>query len=219
MGKEILSEKQLKFLELVSRSRDVTDHFYLTGGTALAAFYLNHRESEDLDFFSEKEMEPLAIEAFLKKNQKGLGFKTFEFQRSFNRNLYFLAFRGAVLKTEFTFFPFSPLEQGKREGLLRIDSLRDIAVNKAFTISQQPRARDFIDLLFILQKTKWQLLDLIRDARAKFDAHIDLVQLGANLLKVRDRKDMPKMIVRLDAKKLERFFVEEARRLRTALLR
>jgi predicted nucleotidyltransferase component of viral defense system len=31
--------------------------FYLTGGTALAAYYLRHRLSEDLDFFAEKEFE------------------------------------------------------------------------------------------------------------------------------------------------------------------
>ncbi|MCD4795127.1 MAG: nucleotidyl transferase AbiEii/AbiGii toxin family protein [Bacteroidales bacterium] len=28
--------------------------FYLTGGTALVRFYLNHRYSEDLDFFVNK---------------------------------------------------------------------------------------------------------------------------------------------------------------------
>jgi predicted nucleotidyltransferase component of viral defense system len=27
--------------------------FYLTGGTALGRFYLNHRYSEDLDFFTD----------------------------------------------------------------------------------------------------------------------------------------------------------------------
>ena len=31
--------------------------FYLTGGTALGRFYLNHRYSEDLDFFVNNEPE------------------------------------------------------------------------------------------------------------------------------------------------------------------
>ena len=31
--------------------------FYLTGGTALSAFYLHHRLSEDLDFFTESDVE------------------------------------------------------------------------------------------------------------------------------------------------------------------
>ena len=29
--------------------------FYLTGGTALSRFYLNHRYSEDLDFFTNRD--------------------------------------------------------------------------------------------------------------------------------------------------------------------
>lgn len=35
----------------------VADHFFLTGGTALSVFYLHHRSSEDLDFFSVDEVE------------------------------------------------------------------------------------------------------------------------------------------------------------------
>jgi hypothetical protein len=42
--------------------------FYLTGGTALAEFYLQHRLSEDLDFFSEQEVESQAIAVFWKQH-------------------------------------------------------------------------------------------------------------------------------------------------------
>lgn len=35
----------------------VADHFFLTGGTALSVFYLHHRASEDLYFFSVDEVE------------------------------------------------------------------------------------------------------------------------------------------------------------------
>ncbi len=34
--------------------KPVLGSFYLTGGTALGRFYLNHRFSEDLDFFMNK---------------------------------------------------------------------------------------------------------------------------------------------------------------------
>lgn len=34
--------------------------FYLTGGTALSRFYLNHRYSDDLDFFAHKKSDFLA---------------------------------------------------------------------------------------------------------------------------------------------------------------
>lgn len=210
MGREILNARQVTFIQTIQKSPDLTDQVYLTGGTALAAFYLNHRESEDLDFFSEEVINPLAIEVFLKSHKSDIGYETFEFQRSFNRNLFFLHFRGEVLKIEFTFFPFTPLEAGQKEGMLRIDSLRDIAVNKVFTISQQTRARDFVDLYFILQREKWVLRELLKDARIKFDTPIDLLQFGSQLIKVVDLKDMPRMKAPLDEKQLYSFFLQEA---------
>ena len=40
---------QIKFLNWL---QELDLPFYLTGGTALARFYLNHRYSDDLDFFT-----------------------------------------------------------------------------------------------------------------------------------------------------------------------
>src|SRR5450759_3603027 len=40
--------------KLLLALKQVMSSFYLTGGTALGRFYLNHRYSEDLDFFINK---------------------------------------------------------------------------------------------------------------------------------------------------------------------
>jgi len=61
MKKSILSANQKGILMAISRDRMICDNFYLSGGTALAEFYLGHRLSEDLDFFSEGEFEPQSI--------------------------------------------------------------------------------------------------------------------------------------------------------------
>ena len=82
----ILSENQKKFLKLLSEEKSICANFYLTGGTALAEFYLHHRLSEDLDFFSEQEFEPQSISVILKKIQTAGGIKKIEYQQSFNRN-------------------------------------------------------------------------------------------------------------------------------------
>lgn len=55
MGKTILTPKQSQFLELISQDKQITKRFYLTGGTALSEFYLQHRLSYDIDLFTEKE--------------------------------------------------------------------------------------------------------------------------------------------------------------------
>ena len=45
---------QREVLSGLSRNEDISNYFFLTGGTALSAFYLAHRVSEDLDLFSKE---------------------------------------------------------------------------------------------------------------------------------------------------------------------
>ena len=180
----ILSENQKRLITVLSREKSVCDNFYLTGGTALAEFYFEHRRSEDLDFFSETEFEVSAISVLLRQIQKAARVKSFRYEQNFNRNLFFLELENDTIKTEFTYFPFPRIEKKKKIGDLYVDSLIDIAVNKVFTIYQNPRARDFIDLYFILKKEKWEITDLVNKAKIKFDHHLDYLQLGAQLMKV-----------------------------------
>ncbi len=188
--------------------------FYLTGGTALAEYYLRHRLSEDLDFFSEQEFDPQAISAFFKKIGAGVGIREVTYEQSFNRNLFFLNVGDERIKTEFTYFPFPRIEQNKKIGKLGIDSLLDIAVNKVFTIYQKPRSRDFIDLYAILQKEKgWTLDELAKKAQIKFDSFLDPLQLSAQFVKVETLKDYPKMLIPLPEKEWRGFFMREAKRL------
>lgn len=51
---EILTNLQKKILVLFSKLPD-KDSFYLTGGTALSAFFIKHRKSNDLEFFTNVE--------------------------------------------------------------------------------------------------------------------------------------------------------------------
>ena len=213
-SKVILSDNQQKVLEIISQSKDICQNFYLTGGAALAEFYLQHRLSEDLDFFSESEIDPQIIFSFLKSIKEKAGFEKIDAQQSFNRNLFFLHFPDEIIKTEFTYFPFPGIEKGLLKGDLRIDSLLDIAVNKVFTIYQKPRARDYIDLYFITQKMGWDMDSLLKKARIKFDWHIDLLQWGSQLLQAEQVKDYPKMIKEVNPKEWQEFFIKEARKIK-----
>ena len=211
----ILSKNQKDILTIISKDKSICDNFYLTGGTALAEFYLHHRLSEDLDFFSENEFEPQNISVFLEKIKKEAKIKKVEFQQSFNRNLFFLDLMdGDMIKTEFTYFPFARIEKKEKIGDLYIDSLLDIAVNKVFTIYQKPRSRDFIDLYFILKKDKkLSLGDLVKKAQIKFDNYIDSIQLGAQYMKAKELKDFPKMLVDIKENIWQDFFINEAKKL------
>ena len=218
-GKTILSENQRKLLKIIGNNKNICQYFYLTGGTALAEFYLHHRLSEDLDFFSEEDIDSQIVFAFLKSIQKSAGIKKIDAQQSFNRNLFFLHLPdGDVIKTEFTYFPFPRIEKKNKIDNLLVDSVLDIAVNKIFTIYQKPRARDFIDLYLILQIKKWGIADLVKKAKVKFDWHIDLLQLASQFLQAREVKDYPKMIDPLKPEVWQKFFEEEAKKLKNQIV-
>lgn len=214
MAKDILTPLQKKFISAVSKNKMICDGFYLTGGTALAAYYLRHRYSEDLDFFSKAEIDTLSINVFLKGLKPVLVTRKIDFQQSFNRNLFFLHTAHEILKTEFTYFPFELIEKPEKKDGIYINSITDIAIDKAFTISQNPRARDFIDLYLILKKYKeLSFGKLLKMARIKFDWQIDPIQLGTQLLKAKDLKDLPRMIQKIGNSEWRRFFVDKSKSL------
>lgn len=212
--KSILSANQKRLLEIFSQQAAIRDHFYLTGGTALAEFYLHHRLSEDLDFFSETEFEPQAVSTLLAKIKPTAGIVKITHEQSFNRNLFLLELKNDNIKTEFTYFPFPRINVKQKAGELAIDSLLDIVVNKIFTIYQKPRARDFIDLYCILQQeTEWQIDDLIHQAQAKFDHFVDPLQLAGQFTKAETLKDYPTLVIDLPPANWQQFFLTEAKRL------
>jgi len=219
--KTILSKNQKEILGIISKDKLICRNFYLTGGTALAEFYLQHRLSEDLDFFSENEFEPQDISVFWARIKKIAKIKKVEYQQSFNRNLFFLdLIDGDNIKTEFTYFPFIRIEKKEKIGDLYVDSLLDIAVNKVFTIYQNPRSRDFIDLYFILEKYKnLSLDDLVTKAQIKFDNYIDPILLGVQYMKVIELKDFPRMLIKIKEKTWQDFFLNEAKKLSNKIIK
>lgn len=208
----ILTETQKLFLKLFGKE-SLSKKFYLSGGTALVGFYIPYRYSEDLDFFSVEEIQVDEVIAFIGFIKEKLGFKSFDFNTSFNRNLFFLHFPNDTLKLEFTYYPFQPLDTSKDEWNVKIDSIEDIAVNKLFTIYQSPRSRDFMDLYVIVKKYKFSIVSLLKKAKVKFDWHVDPIKLGAQFLFAIEVKDYPRLISPLDEKEWQNFFREEAKKL------
>jgi len=218
MSNDVLTKTQISLLTEIGKSDFLNKNFYLTGGTALAGFYLCHRYSEDLDFFSENEFDILQVDIAIKEIKGKLGISKIDFQQSYNRNLFFLDFGGETVKTEFTYFPFPRVEKGKTEYGIEIDSLIDIAVNKLFSVYQRTQARDYIDLYVIIKKDNYAVEELIKKAKIKFDWHIDPLQIGTQFVKVKEAKDYPRMILEIRPREVENFFLEEAKKLRDEII-
>lgn len=112
MGKDILSPRQKQVLHILANDENFRENFFFTGGTPLAVYYLNHRYSEDLDFFSRQEIDLIWLNSLRGKIKGLVGADQADLKQSFNRNLVFFNFDEEVLKTEFTHFtpPGLPLE-------------------------------------------------------------------------------------------------------------
>jgi hypothetical protein len=208
-------------LEYAQAQPFINKTFYLTGGTALSEFFFQHRLSEDIDLFSEQEVNPRVIESFLEKIKNKLGIVSFVKQAFLGLNTYILLYEdGDKLKVDFNYYPFPRIEKGVYFKKLEVSSIYDIAVNKLHTIAMKPRTRDYIDLYFILTKTAYnpeKYLERMRiDSQAKFDWPLEPKNLLAAFLRVqdiKDPKDFPKMLVSFDEEKMVDFFLKLAKSL------
>lgn len=212
----ILTSEQTQLLDLVSKESYFCKNFYFTGGTPLATFYLQHRLSEDIDLFSEKEIHLPSIRTFIKKTETVLKLTHIDYHQFFGLHSFQLTFPNKeLLKIDFSYYPFGRIEKGIKYKNIDVDSVLDIAVNKVHTVAMKPRARDFIDLYFIIQKYHYHISELVVFAKAKFDWHIDAVQLGSRFLAASESTDFPRMIKPLDHSEWKNFFIEEAKKLKS----
>ncbi|MBI2049467.1 nucleotidyl transferase AbiEii/AbiGii toxin family protein [Candidatus Roizmanbacteria bacterium] len=220
MGKSILTPKQLKFLECIQEEKSITRNFYLTGGTALAEFYLLHRLSEDIDLFSEhKEVDPGAVDAFLRKISPKLKIKNIQRIQFLGLFTYILNFRdNDRLKVDFNYYPFPRIKKGTLYKSIQVDSIHDIAANKIHTLFMKPRARDYVDLYYILKNKDLSIEKLILDAKAKFDWHIDPLTLASQFMRVKEFTDMPQILVPFNENSMKDFFVSEAKKLKNKII-
>lgn len=163
---KILTAVQKSFLSEFKKS-ELKEVFRLTGGTALSAFYLEHRLSEDIDFFSKEKVPFTVLEAFL----KSIGFiKEISYSKIFDRNVFTLVIKdGSLLKVEFTAFELINIEECASIGGLNVDSFVDIIVNKLCAIADRFDAKDYVDVYCALKGSDLSLRDLIELAEKKCD--------------------------------------------------
>ena len=212
MGKlDLLTEKQKLIFNIVSKDPTLNSQFYFTGGTALSAFYLEHRESEDLDFFSERKFDS---EIVLEKVSQWSEENNYEFKHKAvaNVNIFSLTFDDQeFLKIDFNYYPHKRIEKGLKFENIEIDSLMDIATNKLLTINQRTEVKDFVDLYFLLKHfTFWDLLHAIR---VKFGMKNDPFLFATDFMKVEGFEFMPKMLKPLTLPELQEFFKQKAKEL------
>lgn len=202
---------QQQIFDEFAKDKDLPKRFYFTGGTALSAIYLHHRESEDLDFFSEKDFDNDPVIEFMGKIADLLKLKSKVTLRERVRIFELFKQDKFAIKVDFGFYPHKRLNKGEKVKGVDVDSLADIATNKLTTILQRTEVKDFVDLYFLLQR--YTIWDLLHSVEIKFRMEIDHVWLAAGFLKAEEFTGLPKMIKPLTLDELKAFYIERAKKL------
>jgi len=210
---DILTPFQSAFLKAFSQT-PLNDRFYLTEGTALAAFYFHHRLSEDLDFFTADPSAFREVPNILNRLAETLQCRL-QVERSFPS--FFdgdiLPREGPPVKIDFGVdspYRLKPLVYSSDYGIYLDDDL-DICCNKLSALFDRAEAKDFVDVYFILkEKYSWNIL--FENAQKK---HVGLEPhlIAKAFLRVQDLDFLPRLVKPLDMKTMRSFFLELARRL------
>ncbi|MBI4691408.1 MAG: nucleotidyl transferase AbiEii/AbiGii toxin family protein [Nitrospirae bacterium] len=200
---KILTAVQKSFLSEFKKS-ELRDVFRLTGGTALSAFYLEHRFSEDIDFFSKEKVPLTVLEAFL----KSLAFvENISYSKVFDRSIFSLGIKdGSLLKVEFTAFELINIEECASIGVLRVDSFIDIIVNKLCAIADRFDAKDYVDVYCALKGSDLSLKDLIELAEKKCDIKGIRHVLKSRLIQIPDGINKLPLLIALTEDDVKNYF-------------
>lgn len=117
----------------------------------MSAFYLGHRYSEDLDFFTDQEIDLEALNAFL---QSLPDTDSVTFERKHDRKIFLLKFKDVSLQVQFDYFPYLFLEGPRLVEKLKVDSLIDITANKVLASIDRNDPKDWVDLYAVFQLSK-----------------------------------------------------------------
>lgn len=208
---EILTPLQRQTLSLIGQS-SLTNSFYLTGGTALAAFYLYHRYSVDLDFFTPDPMAVTRVPSTVEEVARNLG-ATVTFTRTLDTFLecYLRSPEGERVQMDFALDTPYRLEPTHldQELQINIDNVTDIACNKLSALFDRAEPKDFVDIYFLCQElfSFEQLLALARQKHVGLDDY----WLAVALRRVENIELLPKMIKPVSIDELKEFFLNKAK--------
>jgi len=176
--------------------------FFLTGGTALAAFYLRHRLSVDLDLFTLDDLALPEADALVPQLAAGLGCRIGRARRTEHYRQFLLEPEGGQPLQVDLVRDFGP-QYGQRRVVdhIVVDSVENIGANKLTAILGRTEPKDFVDLYFILQ-AGYDFADLLAKAQAK-DLGLQPFFLAGALLQVRHFSHLPATTPPLTAAELQ----------------
>jgi hypothetical protein len=210
---KLLTPLQRRLLREIGKTR-LREEFFLTGGTALAALYLHHRYSLDLDLFTENPTAIAQVPPTMREVTSRLGVEI-TFTRTLGTFLEAFVTSPDGEGVEFDFAQDSPyrLEPTRLhpELDLWVDNPTDIACNKLSALFDRAEPKDFVDVYFVVQHL-FPFDQLVALARRKH-VGMDDYWLAMALTQVEQVAVLPRMVKPVSVDQLKAFFLARAKEL------
>ena len=204
----VLTSYQIQILKTFFNS-DLGRQFFLTGGTALAAFYLGHRQSNDLDFFTIEAFDPLKLERLISVIARETNAEIQIKVKTTDYHEIYLENKKENWIQRLDFVKEQPVVFGERitiDGVI-VDSLENIATNKILTIYGRLEAKDYLDFYFILQESDFDFDELFEKTKKK-DLGLHEFYFGNIIAGAPNLEHFPKTLKPFDKKKLVDFYLK-----------
>ncbi len=155
---------------------DLGTEFYLTGGTALSRGYLNHRFSDDLDFFVNRASARAADPQFARwcdiiasaLGQSSLWQTQVTLRQDYFMRIILTSADDVALKIEFVNDVPSHIGDVRLHPVLgRLDSPENMFVNKLTALRDREEPRDLADVWALEKRFGFSIEEAISDAKTK----------------------------------------------------
>lgn len=207
---EILTPLQIALLDEFF-STSAGQSFFLTGGTALAAYYLYHRLSKDIDLFTTNdEAFALALESMGEVAETlGCGL----IRRASSKWFQQLFLEQGNVRVQVDLVRDADIQFGEHQrfGRVIVDARENIGANKITAIFGRTESKDFVDLYFLLQGGL-DFRELLRLAKEK-DRGLTEFFLAGMMRQVATLQDLPTMFKPIELETLQEFYLNLAREL------
>lgn len=218
----LLTRTQLRFLQAFFQEQNSEEPFYLSGGTALAAYYLEHRYSDDLDFFTRdrKNLELTSHRERVEHAISAAGLAVQGPERRGDHVRYIISgdtdLEHPLVKVELILDTPRYFGRARNFDGVFVDDLLAIAVNKVTALSRiEPK--DYVDLYEIVRSGRYRLEEIIPLVGEK-DPGLHVLTLAADFKRARGLPNLldfqrKYMVVTIDWDEMIRFYDEWAGRL------
>lgn len=222
-----LKNQQLQILQALATQ---IDDFYLVGGTALSLFYFDHRESEDLDFFTKNfssERVVQVVDYLKKKISAAIDLKADNLSEAnqIKMMVYNAQMENQIIKIDFVEDVLPLINPFQRKNEINVLSVEDIYLKKIYAVGGfasglddvgqvkfdggRQKAKDLFDLYF-LSKEFLSLSEFVarccdqprKEAIIRWFRRFDRMEMKIDLAEIKTKE-------KIEFREIDKYFLNE----------